>query len=346
MRDVSTGASRNVHLARRYSLRVLPADSGWDERIRPFSTRTVFHSSSWLAMLEETTGGQSVRLEVNDGDQPVGYFCGLIVRKGPFRLLGSPLPLSGTPAMGPISDPGRLDQPALLHSLSEYCRGEGIDLLEICCPWLDDASLRACGFRAAQDVTFAMDLAGAQQAWRSLNKTTRNCVRQAERSGVRVEPAQDEQAIHEHFRQLGEVLAKYRSRPSYPVERPLAMWRHLYPSQLMLLQAMHEGRSIATYLLVHDHSTMWGLASASRQDSLRLRPNDLLHWKAIETACGLGLSRFDFCGGGDYKEKYGGVMVPRVRWTRFYSPLAALAYRAAESVWRLRQEIVLAWGKR
>ena len=337
---VSTGASTEQHSS--YSLRALAAsEEEWDAVIAAYPTTTVFHSSAWLAMLRETTGGTTVLLEVQDGPRLMGYFCGQVLRKGPFRLLGSPLPGWGTPTMGPIGDPESLDQRSFLRGIEAYCRQEQLDLLEISCSWLKAEILRERGFRAGEDVTFSIELTDAQNAWKNINKTTRNCLRQAQRFGVRVEPAEDNEAVHEHYDQLVEVCAKWLSRPSYGVERPLSMWRHLYPSNLVLLRALHESRCVATYLLVYDKETMWGTASASRQDALHLRPNDLLHWKAIELACRRGLRRFDFCGGGDYKQKYGGILVPRLRWMRAFSPAASLAYRVAETTWQVRREAVL-----
>jgi CelD/BcsL family acetyltransferase involved in cellulose biosynthesis len=317
------------------------SEAEWDALIRPYPTATVFHSSAWLAMLKETTGGTAVRLEVREGERVVGYFCGQLIRRGPFRFLGSPLPRWGTPAMGPVADPDRFEQRAFLQTLSEFCRREDVDLLEICCPWLNCDVLRDSGFRAAWDGTFSMPLEGAERAWRNIQSRTRRYIRQAERQGVRVEVATTEQTIHEHYQQLVEVFAKHLSRPPYPVERPLAMWRHLHPSSLMLLQAVYEGRCIATCLVVHDRQTMWALAGGARQDALSLRPNEVLHWNAIERACKMGLRRYDFCGGGNYKRKYGGLFVPRLRWIRAYSPAVSLAYRIAESLWHARRNLVL-----
>jgi hypothetical protein len=270
-----------------------------------------------------------------------GYLCGQIVHKGPFRFFGTPLPGWGTPVMGPVANPQQFDQRAFLQALADYCRGERIHLLEMCCPWLDGTLLREAGFRAAEDVTFSIALSTKEAAWKNIRATTRNYVRQAEKSGLVITAAEDEQAVYEHYRQLEEVFTKWLSRPPYSVERPLAIWRHLDPTQRLLLRAMRGGRCIATYLLVHDQHTMWGLATASYRDALQYHPNDLIHWRAIATACELGLQRFDLCGGGEYKRKHGAVRTPRIRWIQEYSRLASFAYRTAEKAWRTKRAIVM-----
>jgi CelD/BcsL family acetyltransferase involved in cellulose biosynthesis len=339
---VSIGTSIEQRLSATYSLHRLQVTAAeWDALLCPFPTATVFHGSAWLAMLHETTGGETVLLEVRDGTRAAGYFCGLVLRKGPFRLLGSPLPGWGTPAMGPVADPSSFDQRAFLQAVAAYCRRERMGLVEMSCPWLEGDILHGYGYRAVEDVTFSMRLQGAEDAWKNIQKRTQTYIRQAQKFGVTVEAAANETAVHEHYEQLLQVFAKYASRPPYGVERPLAMWRHLHPPHLALLRAMHDDRCIASYLLAFDRETMWGLASASRQDALHLRPNDLLHWKAIDLACQRGLRNYDFCGGGDYKQKYGARLVSRVRWIRAFNPAISLAYRVAEAAWQARREVVL-----
>jgi lipid II:glycine glycyltransferase (peptidoglycan interpeptide bridge formation enzyme) len=241
--------------------------------------------------------------------------------------------------MGPIANPANFDSAEFLKSLDWYCKENRIDFVETCCDWLDAEALEKQGFRAAPDVTHQIRLTTAEDAWSNLYKTTRNYVRRAEKNGLTVERDSSNGVIKDHFEQLKAVFGKQKIAPPYGLERPLAMRDCLSSGQFMTLKAMHEGRCVATYLLVWDRQTMWGLATASWPDALELRPNELIHWRAIEMACQMGLQRYDLCGGGDYKKKYGAVEVPRVRWMKAYSASAGIGYKAAERGWELMRRL-------
>ena len=320
------------------------SDADWDSLVSPYNTATVFHSSGWLNYLKAITGGSALRLRIAaaDGQATVGYFCGMVVKKGPFKILGSPMRGWHTPNMGPVANRETFDTAAFIAALDLYCRTNGIDFFETCCDWLDPSQLEKSGFRPSADITHQIQLSTADEAWSNLYKTTRNYVRRAEKNGLIVVRADEPDVIGEHFDQLKAVFAKQGIAPPYGSERPMAMWNNLSEKQIMVLKATLGERCLASYLLVWDKQTMWGLATASWPDALDLRPNELIHWRAIETACKMGLQRYDLCGGGDYKKKYGALEVPRVRWMRAYSSLAGFGYKAAERGWELKRKLTKA----
>jgi hypothetical protein len=322
-----------------YSLETVEAAAdNWDRVIRAYDTKLVFHEFAWLDYLEQCDHGQRVQLRIAAGSETIGYFCGMIIRKGPFRVFGSPLRGWWTPNMGPVADPGSFDTTAFLRAFDDYSRRNKIDFVELCCDWLDAAELQRAGFTAVPDVTHSLQLGGVEDLWSGMYKTTRNYVRRAEKSGLRVEIAQDDSAVFEYCDQLKAVFARKQQVPTHSRNRPLVMWRCLQPKgRMRILRALHGERCIATYLLVFDERVIWGLGTASWPDALELRPNELIHWRSIEMAAELGLRRYDFCGGGDYKKKYGAQEVPRIRWQKAYSVGAQVAYRVYEGAWSLRR---------
>lgn len=322
----------------------------WDSRIQAYPTTLVYHESAWLDYLEKSHHGRRVLLACKNGQETVGYFCGMTVRKGPFRILGAPFRGWWTANMGPIAHPGHFDAAAFLRALDRYCRATKVHFLELCCDWLDRDALEGAGFTAIADVTHSMPVGTAEQMWSGMYKTTRNYVRRAEKSGVRIEEAHDESVVLEFYEQLKAVFAKQHLAPSHPVEWLLNMWSCVQPKGgLIGLRALHGERCIATYLLACDERVMWGLATASWPDALDLRPNELIHWRAIEMAVQRGLKRYDFCGGGSYKKKYGAQEIPRVRWQKAYSPVAKLGYRVYAASWsamRKTMQRLRSWRRR
>ncbi len=116
-----------------YSLKEInPSPNAWDDTIRRYRTAMLFHESVWLEHLERTQGGKRVLVMIRDGDRELGYFCGVVVRKGPFRVLGSPLRGWWTPLMGPVIND--FDADKFLFALDQFCRGQNIQYVELCSP--------------------------------------------------------------------------------------------------------------------------------------------------------------------------------------------------------------------
>src|ERR1043166_5058347 len=72
----------------------------WERQLEEFPDRTVFQTRAWLSFVATTQHAEPVVAALKDGQQPVGYFIGLIVQKFRLRILGSPFPGWTTSYMG------------------------------------------------------------------------------------------------------------------------------------------------------------------------------------------------------------------------------------------------------
>jgi CelD/BcsL family acetyltransferase involved in cellulose biosynthesis len=54
-------------------------------------------------------------------------------------------------------------------------------------------------------------------------------------------------------------------------------------------------------------------ANSSLQSALHVRPNDLLHWRAIEWGCAEGLTKYSLGGAHPFLRKFGGEVVTTTR---------------------------------
>ena len=82
----------------------------------------------------------------------------------------------------------------------------------------------------------------------------------------------------------------------------------------LLLLARHEGKIIAGVVIrFFPHGVMEYAANSSLQDALHLRPNDLLHWRAIEWGCREGMTHYSLGGAHLFLRKFGGEIVPTTR---------------------------------
>src|SRR4051812_11474986 len=112
-------------MADAYELKPLSsADANrWDALIADCQGRELFHSTPWLGYLDAAFG-VNVRLwGIHEGSDVIGYFSAGLLRKGPFRILGSPLKSWGTNWMGPVVRPGLdFEEPKFLRAVERLAR--------------------------------------------------------------------------------------------------------------------------------------------------------------------------------------------------------------------------------
>jgi hypothetical protein len=75
----------------------------WDRHIAAYPQKRIFHESAWLKFLALDHRGEAkvLRVTTRSGEERA-LWPGLVVRKGPVRIFGSPLRGWGTPVMGPL----------------------------------------------------------------------------------------------------------------------------------------------------------------------------------------------------------------------------------------------------
>ncbi len=320
---LETEGSRSV----RYALEPLTLEEQetWDARIAGYETAHLFHRRAWLEYLAHSQGVQIRYWAIREAGRTAGYFCAGIFRKGPFRILGSPLKSWGTNFMGPVVNPD-FSAEAFLHALDELAASEHIAMLEIENPILDADLMASRGYDVRVGSTYIVELTPYDEelVWKRIDKKDRSTVRKALRSGLTVVESSDAGMTDEYYDQFMEVMTRKGLFPPYGSDRPRLLFRHLYPKDMLLaVQVLSpEGQSIATGLFPHDDKTIYYWGGASRLSGRQYAPNDLMHSWVMEWALKRGLTAYNMCGPGKFKQKFGGVLVPIRRWQKYYSPMA------------------------
>src|SRR2546428_718337 len=144
---------------RTYTFERLPEweSTAWNDLIAPFESRELFHGRAWLDYLAASRGVDIGMWTIRDDRDVAGYFVGGIFKKGPFRILGSPLRSWGTNFMGPVAN-SDIDQHALLEAVDDLARREGFAMVELEHPWLSEPVMEAAKFSAVADWTYIVDL--------------------------------------------------------------------------------------------------------------------------------------------------------------------------------------------
>jgi hypothetical protein len=313
----------------------------WDAQLALYPDREIFQSSAWMRFVAEAQQGEPILLLLKEGDQTVGCFAGLIVKKACLKILGSPFVGWGTERMGIRLLPGA-SRRAAIEAVSQYafkrlkCIHFEMTDWQISPEEIDGLGFNDRIYRSSVvNLTPPEDKIYSQMS----SKSCRYSIRKAEKLGVFIEEARDESFADDYHAQLCDVFAKQSLVPTYGKARVQMLIRHLMPTgNLLLLRAREpQGRCIATGIFfgMNEYAYFWGNASW-RQDQ-HFCPNETIHWYAIRYWKQKGMRYYDFCGGGLYKRKYGGQAVeshriskskyPWIRWSRYGAEKGYHLYR-------------------
>jgi len=304
----------------------------WDELLAPYASRQLFHRQVWLDYLAATRGAEIHKWSIEAGDRRRGYFCGGIVRKGPFRILGSPLRGWGTNFMGPAMDDDEpIDQLGLLGALDAVSRQERLAMIELESPLLQPSALSARSYEDDPGRTFLVSLVpfDPDATFERIHSKKRNQIRKAVKSGLTVEDTDDPAVADEFYDRFQDLMRHKGLVPPYPREYPRALFRCLKPAGLLFSLRVRDasGRVLANGLFPHDDRAVYFWGGASWQDGRELNPNDYLQWSVIRLACERGLHVYNMCGPGRFKAGFGGDLVDIHRWHKCYSRAARWARR-------------------
>lgn len=317
------------------------ADS-WNDMIRGFSTSAIFHTSYWLEFVEKTQKGSRVILNIKEKDETIGYFVGVIIRKGPFNILGSPLTGWTTQFMGPIVNDDFPQEP-FLDALENYCRSIGIHQIELSAPILRPDILLKHGFSCRRDVTPIVNLSADEQSmWKKLkSKSCRYEIRKALKKGVRVEETDNPEIVDRFYDQLIQVFRKQSLVPTYGRDRVKHLFECLKPRDMLIcLEAKYKERVIGTGLFPHDDRWVYYWGGASDFTYRALSPNELIQWNLMKIAANRGIKKYDMYGGDNhFKLKFGAEVKDLYFWVKSFNPLAGFARNSYRQLFNVRQRI-------
>jgi CelD/BcsL family acetyltransferase involved in cellulose biosynthesis len=311
----------------------------WDELITRYESCELFHRKAWLDYLAASRGLEIPLWAIRGNSDTVGYFCGGVLRKGPFRILGSPLKSWGTNFLGPLVNRD-IDQMAFLKALDDLAERERFAMVELENPLLGDDLMERAGYRPVAQPTYVVSLTpgDTQVMWRRIDLKSRQKVRKAKRARLIVEETDDIGLTDEFFDQFVEVLSRKNLFPPYDRNCPRLLFQHLRPQGLLIALRVSEpsGRTVATGLFPHDEKTLYFWGGASRMDSWNYSPNDLLQWTVMEMASRRGLIVYNMCGFGYFKSKFGGTLQSPKRWHKCYWRTARWARHGYEFYFQKR----------
>lgn len=296
-----------------FTTRVAPLDQ-WDEVVTPFDCRTAYHSAGWIRAISQEFELTPRLLTCEDARGATRLvWPGLVVRKGPLQIFGSPLPGWSTPYLGPLSESPQVLADVLAHSdLKRSLRPYSYLELRALSRCSSDESFARLGFvKQSEFDTYLLDIASPSEdeLWDQLIGRCRTAVRKARKSDITIAFESDASFIDEFWDMSLGVFAKSGLRPQFSKTLLSRIWKEIGDGGAKVLTARKDGRRIAMLLLLVDHRTMYNHASCSLPEFNKLGPNNLLHWEAILAAKQMGLRHYDFVSAsgaaGKFKASFG-----------------------------------------
>lgn len=185
-------------------------------------------------------------------------------------------------------------------------------------PSLDMSPFAARGFRRRQLLgNVVLDLTlGADALFQQFAKDRRRNIRFAEKHGVIVRVATNKEDFLRAYNvylawvdtKANEARGERRTFENWEAAQKLTRNRCLFLAEL-------SGKVIAINTFrFYPGGLFESAANFSLDEFLHLKPNDLLQWKGIEWACSHGLRRHSLGGAHPFLTRFGGTVVPVIRY--------------------------------
>lgn len=322
-------------------------ESAWDPLLARFPDRTVFHSLAWLRTVAASNGLKIVLAQATRGGTCVSIWPYLELRKGPFRVIGSPLPGWSTAYLGPLFsseiEPHEAIEAFLQHKLFRRYAYFACKVIDRSRP----VDMKPFGFSPVMKFdTYLIDLTQPQETlWGNLKSENRTRIRKAQKLNVEVREETEPGFLDDYWAMSIETFQKSHIQPTHSKQFVHELWKHLRPAgRVYALSGFVEGKRAGTLVLPYDDHTMYYWGGASYQQHRDIPVHNLLHWTAICEAQKRGLKGYDFISTignpGRFKKTFGPVAVDMTtHWERSPSRLMSALKNRYERYLKKRRRV-------
>ena len=152
----------------------------------------------------------------------------------------------------------------------------------------------------------------ASNIWSGLRKPVQHQIKKSQKLGVQIRVAQNRADMAHYYALHLNTRTKKHGMPAQPQRFFYELWdTFAAKGAVQLLLAEYEGKIVASMILLASGTTIHYAYGASDENYLKLAPNNLLMWKAIELGCTLGYSTLDM---GRTARDNEGLMEFKRRW--------------------------------
>lgn len=303
-------------------------DPRWETFVAAHPRGLIYHHPHWLQAIEQAFGYKPLGLACEDAEGQLRGILPLFHTHG--LLTGRGLSLPRTPVAGPLAYHDQVMAALVQAAVERVPKRPGAKLqIKMQSAQLNGLVDGVVGAPWAE--TYILNLPAQMEDLRFGNSrnhaSIKRAVNKATRSGVQVRQAETEGDLRAWYELYLETM-RWHAVPPKPYRLFESVWELLRSRGLMrlLLAEQHEaGRSrlLSGSIFLMFGQTVFYAFNGRRPDTLSLRPNEAIHWKAIHDACQEGFHHYDFGeviqhdGLARFKSKWGA----EPRWVyRYYYP--------------------------
>lgn len=288
---------------------------------------TVYQNLQWSDIVKEGFLAKLIYVcSVNENNLIVALTCFTTKKRGPFRLIGSPLRGTFTPYAGPIFEKNldnkiKIDIIYSLHNLIK----NNYDYIELGSKNFQSLNtiMPILGYKKSLRYTQLIDLSvGEKLVWSSMEGRARNMIRKAEKLGVCVTCIKpDQRWIEKYF----EILTVTFSRQGLNVPHPISFYKELIKLEnhglIRYICAKYKGEIVSAGIFVIDSDHMYFLSGTSNELGMKTAASSLVQWHSIKLGIKDGLNIYDMGGLGEpkidkFKKSFGGNQISYMRWVK------------------------------
>jgi FemAB-related protein (PEP-CTERM system-associated) len=273
-------------------------EASWGRTAAEVPGATLAHEPEWLDVIRRAYRHEPLYVAGVDANGGTGILPAFIVRRPLLGTVVTSMPFLDTG--GPAASSSALRQ-SLVDTVLAGARDAGARVVEL----RSTEPLGLPGSVRSDKVNLTLRLAADSEAmWRGLDKSVRNQVRKAEKSGLVVEMGGA--ALLPAF--YGIFAARMRDLGSPVHARPFfdAIFR-TFGERARLVLVRKGALPVGGLVALRFRQTLAVPWAACHQDYFSFCPNMLLYWHTIRSAIGAGLERFEFGrstrGSGTYRFK-------------------------------------------
>ncbi|MFO7535134.1 MAG: GNAT family N-acetyltransferase [Kiritimatiellia bacterium] len=267
-------------------------DSRWNSMVEAHPQSEIYHHSTWLKVIAATYRQAEPLAFVLEEGGAIRAALPACVVKSPLtgnRLVSLPFTSYCNPLYEKSEQCGRL-----IHAAMESLKGHGASFFEL--RTLNAIPEEVCELkRHPYHMTHILDLEGGfDRVRKGISSNIVMNKKKADKAGILVEPAASEKDLRDFYR----VHAITRKKQGFPIQ-PYSFLRNMFelmgpPGHVEFLLARLNNQVVAGIVLFKFHQRVSYEIGASLPAFLEARPNHLLLWHAVESACREGRRYFDF----------------------------------------------------
>jgi len=278
----------------------------WNRYVEDSPMSTIFHTYSFLKVVEKHTNTRLHTIIGYKGQHPIGLFPFFEMKKGPFSMVFSPPPEVGVPYIGPLLlNYQNLKQRKresrhknFIEKTLEYIR-QNLDpsyYLITTCPEYDDIRhFKWHNFSASPKYTYQLDLAPTlDDIIKNFRKSKRKNIEQNLDENYMIDIGGKEAIKYIYNNKKGRYNAqgkKFRLGLDYFLD----LNSELSPEQFVTYIASLDDEYVSGFIVLMDEKIAYCWQGAGKAD-VDLPINDLIYWKIIKDCKEKGIRKCDFVG--------------------------------------------------